>query len=293
MPTRCAPSTSRTPRLTTLDVAEVLAAIEPRVARLMVRRDVGEGAEDGWEAQAPVLAGLASASVQATRGSGQRWADQAREFDGEDLASGRCLARANGFSLHAGVVVPAGQRVRLEQVCRYVLRPPVASDRLGVAADGRVLVTLRHGWADGTVVVALDPMTFLGRLAVLVPRPRINLLLYQGVLGARSAWRAEVVRLAVAPAAAEVEPAPADEAAPRAIRFRGLRWAELMRRTFAFDVLACGRCGGRLQLIALIEQTAVITRILRHLGLPSEVPACCPPRSPPTSALPDADAWTW
>ena len=66
-----------------------------------------------------------------------------------------------------------------------------------------------------------------------------------------------------------------------------------MRRTFAFDVLACGRCGGRLQLIALIEQTAVITRILRHLGLPSEVPACCPPRSPPTSALPDADAWTW
>jgi len=195
-----------TARLTTLDVAEVLAAIEPRVARLLERRDVGEGAEDEWEAQAPVLAGLASASVHATRGSGQRWADQVRAFDGDDLASGRCLARANGFSLHAGVVVPAGQRARLEQVCRYVLRPPVASDRLAVAADGRVLVTLRHGWADGTAVVALDPMTFLGRLAVLVPRPRINLLLYQGVLGARSAWRAEVVRLAVAPAVAEVEP---------------------------------------------------------------------------------------
>ncbi|MEO8520793.1 MAG: hypothetical protein ABI603_05475, partial [Acidobacteriota bacterium] len=57
---------------------------------------------------------------------------------------------------------------------------------------------------------------------------------------------------------------------------RGLRWAELMRRTFAFDVLAGGRCGGRLQLIALIEQTAVITRILRHLGLKSEMPASCP-----------------
>jgi hypothetical protein len=106
-----------TPRLTTLDVAEVLAAIEPRVARLLERRDVGEGAEDGWRGQAPVLAGLAAASVQATRGSGQRWADQARGFDDDDLASGRCLARANGFSLHAGVVVPAGQRARLEQVC--------------------------------------------------------------------------------------------------------------------------------------------------------------------------------
>jgi hypothetical protein len=33
-----------------------------------------------------------------------------------------CAARANGYSLHAGVVVPAGQRDRLERVCRYVLR---------------------------------------------------------------------------------------------------------------------------------------------------------------------------
>jgi hypothetical protein len=30
----------------------------------------------------------------------------------------------------------------------------------------------------------------------------------------------------------------------------------LMRRTFGFDVLACPRCGGRLRLIALIEQAA-------------------------------------
>jgi len=35
-------------------------------------------------------------------------------FDGDDLVSGRCLARTNGFSLNAGVVVPAGQRERLE-----------------------------------------------------------------------------------------------------------------------------------------------------------------------------------
>ena len=145
--------------------------------------------EDPWEAAAPVLAGLAAASVQGTGGpSGPGRDVDPGEREADETASGRCLARANGFSLHAGVVVPAGQRARLEQVCRYVLRPPVASDRLTVAADGRVLVTLRHARADGTAVVALGPLTFLGRLAVLVPRPRINLLLYQGVLGARSIW---------------------------------------------------------------------------------------------------------
>ena len=60
-----------------------------------------------------------------------------------------------------------------------------------------------------------------------------------------------------------------------------LRWAELMRWTFGFDVLACPRCGGRLQLIALIEHASVIQRILRHVGLPTEIPEPRPGRAPP------------
>ena len=40
------------------------------------------------------------------------------------------------------------------------------------------------------------------------------------------------------------------------------QWAELMRRTFGFDVLACPRCGGRLRLVALIEHASVVQRIL-------------------------------
>jgi len=48
------------------------------------------------------------------------------------------------------------------------------------------------------------------------------------------------------------------------------------RRSFGFDVLACPRCPGRLTLVALIRETAVILRILRHLGLLDEVPAMRP-----------------
>jgi hypothetical protein len=49
-----------------------------------------------------------------------------------------------------------------------------------------------------------------------------------------------------------------------------------MRRTFGVDVLACPRCGGRLRLVALIDQPSVIQRILRHLGLPTEAPSRAP-----------------
>lgn len=57
-----------------------------------------------------------------------------------------------------------------------------------------------------------------------------------------------------------------------------------MRRTFDFDVLACPRCGGRLHLIALIEEAKVIGRILRHLGLPTDLPVARPARAPPLFA---------
>ena len=55
--------------LSALDVAEVLATVEPRIARLLDRRGIGDGDDsagesDGWTDDAPVLAGLAAASVQ-------------------------------------------------------------------------------------------------------------------------------------------------------------------------------------------------------------------------------------
>ena len=58
-------------------------------------------------------------------------------------------------------------------------------------------------------------------------------------------------------------------------------WAQLMQWTFGFDVLQCPRCGGRLRLLAVIDQGAIARRILGHLGLPTEVPSPWPARAPP------------
>ena len=55
-----------------------------------------------------------------------------------------------------------------------------------------------------------------------------------------------------------------------------------MRHSFGIDTLACPRCGGRLRLIALIDEASVIERILRHLRLPTEVPTPRPGRAPPS-----------
>ena len=52
------------------------------------------------------------------------------------------------------------------------------------------VLQLRHPWADGTTALTFEPTAFRERLAVLVPRPRINLVRYHGVLAPRAAWRA-------------------------------------------------------------------------------------------------------
>ena len=113
----------------------------------------------------------------------------------------------------------------------------------------------------------------------LTPRPRVNLLLYYGVLGARSAWRSRLT--------GSNPERPAETAAGTSPQLRAVGprtnwlWAELMQRSFGFDVLARPRCGNRLELIALIEDPTVIRRLLSHLGLPTEVRAVRPARPPP------------
>jgi hypothetical protein len=179
----------------------------------------------------------------------------------------------------------ASQRDRLERLCRYALRPPLAQERLHRTSDGEIWLTLRHRWADGTTHLRFDPLELLERLAVLTPRPRVNLILYYGVLAPRAAWRAALV-----PGPSHGVDISHVESSVEAVEHAGrvkpsrpgaYQWAELMQRTFALNVLACPRCGGRLRLVALIEQAAVVQRILRHLGLPAEVPERRPARAPP------------
>ena len=160
----------------------------------------------------------------------------------------------------------------------------MAGARLQLTVDGQVVLQLRHPWADGTTHVAFTPTAFLERLAVLVPRPHANLVLYQGLLAPRAAWRAEVV-----PGGAPARPLRPWMTPPPICRpsARGASWADLMRRAFEVDVLKCPRCGGRLRLIALIEASAVARRILTHLALPADVPRPALARAPPIG---DGDA---
>lgn len=127
------------------------------IARLVERRGLGHEPDPLSEGD-PLLAQLLAAAVQGRAATGPRAGQRVLRFgdrveieaDGSGAPEAvPGLARAGGFSLHAGVVVPANDRKRLERLCRYTGRPPVATERLSELQDGRLLYELRHRWRDG------------------------------------------------------------------------------------------------------------------------------------------------
>jgi hypothetical protein len=98
------------------------------------------------------------------------------------------VAKANGFSLHAEVSCEGHQKDKRERLCRYIARPAVASPRLSLRPTGMVVYTLKTPYRNGTTQVTFDPVDFIARLAARVPKPRVNLTRYHGVLAPNHRW---------------------------------------------------------------------------------------------------------
>jgi hypothetical protein len=115
-----------TPAPTDLEVARLLAAVRRRIVRLVARHGIDlEDAshenepEDERLFDCPVYAAIQGAAVLGRVATGPRAGGRVVSV-GRDptapvvMSSGPLQAQSEGFDLHAGVAVPAGDRVRLE-----------------------------------------------------------------------------------------------------------------------------------------------------------------------------------
>jgi hypothetical protein len=96
-------------------------------------------------------------------------------------------------ALHAATCAGAEDDGGRERLLRYVLRPPVAQERIQKTEQGLIRIALKKAWSDGTVAVELDPLSLLCRLAASVPPPKLHTVRYSGVLGSASRLRSRVV----------------------------------------------------------------------------------------------------
>jgi Putative transposase/Transposase zinc-binding domain len=280
--------------LRTRDVGEVLAHAVTRMLRHLHRRGALEPLAleaDGADAQQRLVASAVSGREPP---AGPQWLRGLPPVRREPLSYDKPLcASLDGFSLHAATRAAAFDVAGKEALLRYVLRPPLAQQRVEHRADGLVRIVLKRADADGTMAVDMDPLSLLCRLATSVPPPRHHTVKYAGVLASASPWRTRIAprpdceggdhcSACAVPAVVELPTAHAKKKQGSAGRDNTYRaWADLLRRTFSIDVLACPGCKGRMKLVAIVTDHASIVRFLAALGEPTSVSERSPARGPP------------
>jgi len=123
-------------------------------------------------------------------------------------------------------------------------------------------------------------MELMEKLAALVPRPRVHLTRFHGILAPHYKFRKQIIPQKTEPSP-QLELVHPDQ--PPKLEPKRMSWARLLKRVFNIDISICPRCQGQMRILAAIEDPKIIRKILDHLGIPSSPPKLGPARGPPTN----------
>lgn len=173
--------------------------------------------------------------------------------------------RHSGFSVHNQVRVAAGDAEGRKSLAGYMLRAPFSLEKTTYdAARGMVIYRSKlHATLKRNFQV-MPGVAWLELLCKHVPDRHEHMVRYYGRYSSRTRG-AERER-------PEIE-VPDAESATQARQAAKAAWAKLIRKVYEVDPLLCLKCGAQMRVIALIEDPAVIERILSWLGLWDPLPA--------------------
>ena len=101
----------------------------------------------------PLLARLLAAATAGTPPAGPANKRKAVRIvldpDAPAVAKGKLCALHAGFNLHGATRVAANDKQGRLALCKYILRPPLANDRLKILDDKVVRLEFKKPWSDG------------------------------------------------------------------------------------------------------------------------------------------------
>jgi hypothetical protein len=193
-------------------------------------------------------------------------------FDKETVE--KMLSNNNsGFSLDAKVRIPAWDREGLERLIRYCARPCFASENL--RKNGPWLIyRLPKPTHTGKTFIQLEPLEFIKRISVFIPKPRRHRHHYHGAFASNSPLRKKIAASAQKSSKSGVPPTLQKGA--RKIEKISFNWAKLIARIYEVNPLIC-KCGKEIKITVFVTDPAEIRRVLSGIGWPTEVPEFDPP----------------
>jgi hypothetical protein len=195
----------------------------------------------------------------------------------------------SGFSVDNSVRINAGDHAGMQRLIEYIARCPFSLARMvSLTKDGKILYRAAHPnclpfplSGDMSLLAGIprnfevfDPIDFLAEVTQHIPNKGEHQIRYYGFYSNKSRGMREKDNKPVA-APGQSEP---DTPFRRKCR---ITWAALIKAVYEVDPLKCPKCGGTMKIVAFIEESRVIEKILRHCELWKE-PA---PHPPPVKIL--------
>jgi hypothetical protein len=157
----------------------------------------------------------------------------------------------------------------LENLARYIIRASFSQERMTYipandSSDGVSKVIYQS--KDGTLTKTFDALDWLAQLVTHIPNKGEQMVRYYGYSNKSRGLRKKA-------GIDDEVPALIDSDISRQA-FRK-NWARLIQKIYNVDPLLCPKCSGSMKIISLIDDSDVIKKILKHLGLwlPKRAPA--------------------
>ena len=188
-----------------------------------------------------------------------------------DLAQGMLAWPNSGFSLHAKVFVPAGDREGLERLLYYCAKPGLSPMRLSYLPKKNLVIYRTEPKNGQALALRFEPVEFLRRWGLLIPPARKNLLRYYGALGPNSPLRALLVA-ETSRGAAKARLRKKAEGVAEAVSRSARSWAACLARVFEVDPLVCPRCAATMVPVALTKTPTNVATKPRTRKRPRSAP---------------------
>jgi len=192
-----------------------------------------------------------------------------------------------GFSAHNQVRVAREDREGRIKLAGYMIRAPMSLEKMTYddrrkslwdAATGTVIYRSKMHAGLKRNFQVMPGAQWLELLCKHIPDRHEHLVRYVGWYSNRA--RGERAKALKAQQPAKTPPAAEAAVSEFATRAKAT-WARLIRKVYEADPLVCPKCKGPMRVIALIDDPAVVRRILEHLGRWAPEPA---ERGPPAQA---------
>ena len=182
----------------------------------------------------------------------------------EDLVDMLMKWRHSGFNVFSGPRIQPGEEEAMENLARYIIRASFSQERMTYIPEESKVV---YQSKDGKEEKIFDALEWIAAMCSHVPNKGEQMVRYYGYFSNVSRGkRKKNARDGLIPSILEPVEDP-DFSGDGPSREYRRNWARLIQKIYEVDPLTCPKCASQMRVISVIEDSEIVKKILKHLGL--------------------------